>query len=329
MGMTFSDDTASRLVQPVPSLRFTLRQVECFLAVAQSGSISRAAESLHASESTVADAISAMERSLATELFRRRRSRGASLTSDGLAILPLARRILADGAELTAAVGRDVSSIAGPVRIGCLNTLASHVLPRLILEVEKRFPGIDIEYQIDDFASTMQETGTAELDLVVAFDNVVPPEFDSMTIATTEPMVVVSADHSLADRDQVQLSELEDEPMVLFDVLSSRFHAMEVMSAQGLRPRIAHRTSDYELCRALVGRGLGYSLLMRREISASTWDGQQVAYLYIEPRPRPVEALLAWPPGVVPPRVKAVVECMEIIRDEIAQDMLQTGYSTG
>lgn len=151
--------------------------------------ISGRAETLRSSESAVADAISGMERGLGTELFRRQRSRGATLTSDGLTVLPLARKMLADGAELTSSVGRDVSTIAGPVRIGCLNTLASHVLPRLIVEVGQRFPGIDIEYQIDDFATTLQELESADLDLVVAFDNVVPPQFESMTIATTEPML--------------------------------------------------------------------------------------------------------------------------------------------
>lgn len=319
--MSSLENIDPNLAQRVPSLRFTLRQVECFLAVAQHGSISRAAEILRASESTVADAVSGIERGLGTELFRRQRSRGVTLTSDGRTVLPLARRMLADGAELSSCVGNDVSTIAGPVRIGCLNTLASHVLPRLIVEVARRYPGIDIEYQIDDFATTLQERDTAELDLVVAFDNVVPPEYKSITIATTEPMLVVAADHPLATRDSVDLTAVENEPMVLFDVLSSRFHTMEVMSARGVRPRIQHRTSDYELCRSLVGRGLGYSLLMRRTIEARTWDRQHVAYLHIEPRPRPVEARLAWPSGPVAHRVQAVIECMQTVASEIAHDM--------
>lgn len=327
--MSSSGNIDPDLAQRVPSLRFTLRQVECFLAVAQHGSISRAAETLRASESTVADAVTGIERALGTELFRRQRSRGVKLTSDGRTVLPLARRMLADGAELSASVGNSVSTIAGPVRIGCLNTLASHVLPRLIVEVGQRYPGIDIEYQIDDFATTLQERDTAELDLVVAFDNVVPPEYESLTIATTEPMLVVAADHPFAAQTSVDLTEVEDEPMVLFDVLSSRFHTMEVMSARGVKPRIQYRTSDYELCRSLVGRGLGYSLLMRRTIDAKTWDRQEVAYLSLEPRPRPVEARLAWPAGPVPHRVQAVIECMQAVANEVVLDMGDSEASSG
>src|SRR5699024_7844791 len=60
--MNASDMHAHELIQPAPSMRFTLRQVECFIAVAEQGSISAAAEALRSSDSSIADAISAMER---------------------------------------------------------------------------------------------------------------------------------------------------------------------------------------------------------------------------------------------------------------------------
>lgn len=297
------------LEQPVLSLRFTLRQIECFLAVAEAGSIAKAANLLNASDSTVADAISAMERSLGSKLFQRRRSHGATLTSDGQTVLPLARRILADGAELTAAVGRDAGAVVGPVRIGCSPTLASLILPQLIVEVGHRFPGIDIQYQTDDLAPMIAKIENSELDLVVSFDIDVPPEFESVQLSTTEAMLVVASDHRLADREAVSLSEIAEEDMVLLDILSSRTHTLEIMSARGVTPRIKHRTPDYELCRSLVGRGLGYTLLMRRQVSRDTWDGRRVVYLPIEPAPRTVDVQMSWKQETIPPRVRAVVDC--------------------
>lgn len=319
--MDSSKVTDAELAQRAPSLRFTLRQVECFLAVSEYGSISRAAAALAASDSTVADAISAMERSLGAKLFQRRRSHGATLTSDGQTILPLARQILADGAELTAAVGRDVSTIVGPVRIGCSTTLASLILPRLMVEVSQQYPGIQVWYHTDDLEPLLEKVQNAELDLVISFDIDVPPEFESVRFATTEAMLVVASDHPLAGRESVELNEVADEPMVLLDILSSRTHTLELMSARGVKPRIAHRTDDYELCRSLVGRGLGYTLLMRRQITRDTWDGKRVVYLPIEPAPRAVDVLMSWPPAALPPRVKAVVKCAKTVGVEIAKAM--------
>lgn len=319
--MNVSDADFEELAQPAPSMRFTLRQLECFLAIAEQGSISGAAEALRSSDSSIADALSAMERSLGAKLFYRQRSRGASLTSDGLTILPIARKMLADGAELTAAVGRDVRTIVGPVRIGCVGTLASLILPGLLVEVNRQHPGIQLDYHTGDYDSMLEMMQKAELDLIVAFDIDIEPELKSVALAETQAMLVLAADHPLADREEVELSEVADDPMVLLDIRSSRTHTLELMSARGVKPRIGHRTTDYELCRALVGRGLGYTLLMRRAVSRATWDGRQVVYVPIRPRPRTVEIQLAWLPGALPPRVEAVVQCAQELGEQIGQAM--------
>ncbi|QZY50618.1 LysR substrate-binding domain-containing protein [Leucobacter tenebrionis] len=305
------------LSRRLPSLPFTLRQIECFLAVADSGSISGAAAALHASDSAVSDALTAMERALGASLFKRQRSRGATLTSDGLTILPLARRIVTDGAELTASVGREQSSIVGPVRIGLINTLASLILPRLLIATRQNYPGVHIEYRTGDLGTMLSAAEGAELDLVVTFDIEVPPEYERVALTTTEAMLVVSEEHPLASRDSVDLSEVAEEPMIMLDIAASRTHTLEIMSSRGITPRIAHRTADYELCRALVGRGLGYTLLMRRNVSPETWDGRRVVYLPIVPAPRPVEVLVAWPQNPLPPRVAAVVDCAKQLRGEM------------
>lgn len=304
-----------------PSLPFTLRQIECFLAVAESGSISRAAARLNASDSAVSDAVSAMERALGAALFRRRRSRGATLTSDGAAILPSVRRILTEGAELAASVGRGSQSIVGPVRIGCVGTLAGMLLPRLLIAVAERYPGIQLEYRIGDLTTLLSAAESGGLDLVVTFDIGVPPEYERVVLAETEAMLVVPAKHRLAGQERVSLTEVAEESMVLLDIVSSRTHTLELMSARGITPRIRHRTADYEFCRALVGRGLGYTLLMRRSVSTETWDGERVVYLPIDPPPRSVEVLIAWPAAPIPPRVSAVLDCAMGMRAAAAASM--------
>jgi len=319
---------ASELAQPAPAMKFTLRQLECFVAIAEEGSISGAADVLQSSDSSVADALSAMEHSLGAKLFNRQRSRGATLTSDGLTILPLARRILADGAELTAAVGRDVSSIVGPVRIGCVPTLASIMLPSLLVEVQQKYPGIQLEYQTGDYGMLTQMLSNAELDLLIAFDIDVEPELETVKLAETQAMLVVAADHPLASRAEVDLQEVADEPMVLLDILSSRTHTLELMSARGVKPRIKYRTTDYELCRSLIGRGLGYSLLMRRAVSRDTWDGTRIVFLPITPRPRVVEVQLARLPGPLPPRVEAVTEAARALVGKVGHALANGNLSS-
>lgn len=304
--------------QKLPAVPFTIRQLECFIATAECGSITAAAVALHASDSAVSDSISAMERALNAQLFKRHRSRGATLTSDGLTILPIARQIASHGAELAASVGRDQAAVVGPVRVGLINTLASVVLPRLLINTKQRHPGIHIEHRTGDLPELLEAIDRGELDLIVSFDIEVPPEFHRASLTTTEAMLVVSSEHPLAEKEEISLSDVADEPMIMLDIVASRMHALEIMSSRGVNPRIAHRTSDYELCRALVGRGLGYTLLMRRHVSPETWDGRRVVYIPLSPRPRPVDVLVAWPHNPLPPRIAAVVESAKLLSEDLA-----------
>lgn len=304
-----------------PSVAFTLRQVECFVAIAESGTISRAASRLHSSDSAVADALSAMERALGAPLFSRQRSRGVTLTSDGLSILPIARRMLVDAEELAVAVGRDPASVVGPVRIGAVNTLAPVVLPRLIVAMRERFPGVRLEYRTGDQPHLLAAMANAELDCVATFDIGVPPELHRRALLTTRACIVLSAADPLAAEPALPLERLADAPMVLLDIESSRTHTLELMSSRGITPRIAFRTENYELCRSLVGRGLGYTLLMSRDIAPRTWDGSEVVFVDIEPKPRDVDVLLTWRAEVRPPRLSALIEtASHVCRDMAMAD---------
>src|SRR5437899_2812892 len=103
--LSASPDRAGAGSAHFPHPAYTLRQLECFLAVAESGTIAGAAATLHSSESAVADAVSGLERALRSTLFQRQRARGVTLTSDGLAVLPAARRLLRDAEDVTSVVG--------------------------------------------------------------------------------------------------------------------------------------------------------------------------------------------------------------------------------
>jgi len=307
----------SGLMSSAASAPFTLRQLECFVAVAECGSISKAAEVVRASDSAVSDAITAMEKGLGATLFHRRRSKGATLTSDGLAILPVAHRMLNDAEELSSAVGRDAGTLMGPIRVGAVDTLAPVILPRLIELMRDRHPAVRVLFRVGDQPTLVTALASAELDLLMTFDIDVPPELRRRPIASTQAGVVIHSGHPLAGRESISLEEIADEPMVLLDIYASRVHTLELMSSRSITPRIAFRTESYELCRSLVGRGLGYTLLMRRSIDAQTWDGRSVTWIPITPAPRTVKILATWAAGTHPPRLVALIDAAVEIGKEI------------
>ncbi|MGO2110177.1 MAG: LysR substrate-binding domain-containing protein [Pseudoclavibacter sp.] len=297
---------------------FTFRQLECFAAVAEAGSIAGAAAGLHASESAVADAVTAFERAVGAQLLLRRRSRGVTLTSAGQAALPLAKDLLARASELSLTVaGSGDSSLRGPVRVGVLGTLAPSILPMLIREFTELHPEVEIRFALADQDELAERLTDGDLDLAFAYDIDFSPEFSRVVLHQTRADLVVSADHRLADEAEVDLRDVADEPMVLLDIAPSRQHALELMSALGVTPRIKYRTANYDLCRGLVGRGLGYSLLMARRFTPVTWDGSNVVNLRIRDMPRSIGVIAAWRPGPQPRRVTALVEFSRDVVSEL------------
>ena len=106
---------------------FTLRQLECFVAVADHGTIARAAEALHASPSAIGAAVEELERHLGQRLTVRRRAHGVSLTTAGRTLLPQARGLLSSARDLAPARG---GRLSGRLTVGCYQTLAASLLPK-------------------------------------------------------------------------------------------------------------------------------------------------------------------------------------------------------
>lgn len=293
--------------KPSPPMPFTLRQLECFVAVADSGSIAAASEALHASSSAVADAITAMERALGAPLLVRRRAHGARMTSDGRAALDIARRIIAEASDLMAAVS-GAGEVGGLVRIGTSGRLGATLLPRLIAALAHDMPGIEVELAHADQDSIVQQLERRAVDIALLYDIDVPPELRRTVLATTEAHAVVSSSHPLAQRSDVSLKELADEPMILLDIAPSRVHTLELMARLGIRPRVRWRAPDFDLVLGMVAAGLGYTLVMRRAAPEITIDGGRVRYLPLVETPRSTHVVLVTLDGPAPARVRAVLD---------------------
>lgn len=290
------------------AIPFTFRQLECFVSVAETQSLSRAAENLRLSDSAVSDAVSALEKSINRQLLIRRRAKGVTLTSDGLSFLQYARDLLTSATEAHRSVSHIDADVRGVVRIGAISTLAPTVLPKLIHRSAELYPLLDIDIVTADLPELLKMLENALVDVVLCFDIGVPPEAHRHTLASTQACVVVSENDPLARLDIVDLREVQSRPMILLDISPSHIHTLELMSSRGVIPNIVRRVQDYELCRALVARGLGYTLLMQKDVSPETWDGSRVVFVPISPVPRRVDILFLARTKTPGNRVKTIID---------------------
>lgn len=284
---------------------FTMRQLVAFVAVAETGTISAAADRLLVSQSAVSLAVTELEKALSAQLCVRRRAHGVHLTPAGESLLARARALLQQASEIEDEMLGAGGELAGRLAVGCYTTVGPTILPPLLSEFTELHPRVSLEFReaMADELGERLEGGA--LDAVITYDLELPPAWRTATLMTRRPALVVQAGHRLAATPgPVELASVRDEPMVLLDAAPASTHAMQVCARAGFTPRIEYRSANYETVRAYVGRGLGWTIMLHQPQLNRTYGGLKIVLLPIDvPDLDPVRLVIAWRPDVVLSRV--------------------------
>ncbi|MEU3269711.1 LysR substrate-binding domain-containing protein [Saccharomonospora sp. NPDC006951] len=283
---------------------YTMRQLAAFVAVAETGTISAAAERMHLSQSALAAAVTDLERALKVQLTVRKRARGVALTPTGETVLTRAKALLYQAGELQADAAGEEGGVAGPLAIGCYPSLGPTLLPSLLHDFTQRYPRAKIAVREDTQDRLRRRLDDGELDVVIVYDLDLSPEWRTVVLTTREPSVLLAPDHRLAKvSGPIRLADLAADPMVLLDASPSAEHALDVCARAGFAPKIAYRIQNYETARAFVGRGLGWALLVPRPRLDVTYEGLPVVVKPLAEPPVPIGVVAAWHQDSMPSKV--------------------------
>ncbi len=301
--------------------RYTLRQLEYFVAVAESGTVTAAADRVHLSQSAMSTALADLERALGVQLLVRHHARGVTLTPAGEELLIRARELLRQAEDLDSAAHALGEALVGRVRLGCFSILSPYLLPPLLAAVDERLPGLEVEpveESLDGLGAGLRE---GRFELALTYDLGLGTGFECEPLLEVRPHALLPADHRFAAQPSVRLEELADEPFVLLDLPHSRDYFTAAFGAAGVTPRIRYRTRSAETARALVARGLGWSLLNLRPATDESVEGRPVV---ARPLSDPVPALtvvLALAVGSRPTRRAQALA--DLAREVLTPPMLQ------
>ncbi|GAA1720462.1 hydrogen peroxide-inducible genes activator [Isoptericola hypogeus] len=294
---------------------FTLRQLSYLVTAADEGTIAAAAARLHVSPSAVSDAITALERVLGGRLTVRRRAHGLTLTGAGSRVVAQARPLLAASRELSLSLRSAGDELVGPITIGCYPTLAPTVLPPLLHDFGEAHPRVDLQTLEATHDQLEGRIETGEVDVAFVYDTLIPGHPRREKLFELPAHVLVAGDDPLAREPAVRLEDVVERDLILLDAPPSSEHTLSLFAARGLAPRVRHRTTSYEAVRTLVGRGLGYGILVQRPVNPASYEGYPVAMKEITPAVPPVGIDVIWSATQQPPaRVRALVEFARSIR---------------
>jgi DNA-binding transcriptional LysR family regulator len=259
------------------SPRFTLRQLAYFVAAAEEGSVARAAGQLKLSQPSISSAIAKLEDQLGVQLLVRHHAQGVSLTPQGSRLLASARNLLHHSEEFQRQAASTSGEIAGPLHIASFATLAPAFMPALIAGFGSLYPSVRMAITEGRQDELIEGLRHGSFEMALCYDVDLPDDLGKTPLASFDPYILLPASHRLARRDVVSLHELKDEPMILLDVAPSRSYFLGLFRAQGIEPHVGFSSPSLELVRGMVGRGLGFSLLVTRPSGDHTYEGTKLA----------------------------------------------------
>ncbi len=238
------------------------QSLTAFMAVAESGSFSAAAERLFLTQPAVSKRIAQLEQQLGTRLFDRV-GRRIRLTEAGQALLPPARQVLLDLEDMSRAISNLTGTVSGTLRIGTSHHIGLHRLPPVLRRFSREYPDVKLDIHFIDSEEAWEAVLHGDLEMGVV---TLPPQPDPRLHSQSvwqDPLVFMAApEHPLARLDRVPLETLTGYSAILpSPVTFTRRIVESLFEEQALTLNISMSTNYLETIHMMVSIGLGWSVL--------------------------------------------------------------------
>lgn len=238
-----------------------IKQISYFMAVAQEGSFSRAAEKLEVSQPTLSMAVKKLEEELGAELFYSF-NRRQNLTDEGLRLKEGAAKLLEVYQETIENVKLSDHVGSGVVTLGLSPLFGACFFGDLIPSFAAAYPDIKIN-MIEDGANKIDElVERGEVDLAVTLNTERTASFASCHFSTQRNVALLHKNHPLSNARSITVTDLKEDSFAIFnqDFILNR-QIMSACHAAGFRPKIALLSSQWDFMVELVSRNRAVSIL--------------------------------------------------------------------
>ncbi len=276
-------------------MNLSIKQIRYFVAAADFGKVSAAAQELNVSQSAVTAAIQQLETGLGVKLFTRNPS-GVSLTAEGGRFLRHARDIVAAVNQAVQSPLTTDTAITGRVKVGVSYTVVGYFLPRHLARFERTFPRITIELRELPRDTVEKGLNSGELDIAVMLvSNLRDKEnLTHETLFRSKRRLWLPLDHHLLKADSVPLADIAQEPYVMLTVDEAHQTAHNYWKGTGLQPRTIFNTFSVEAIRSMVAASRGVTILSDMVYRPWSLEGQRIETRNVDADIPTMDVGLAW-----------------------------------
>lgn len=253
-----------------------IHQLTYFVAVAETGSFTRAAERCSVAQPSLSQQIMKLEQELGESLFDRL-PRRVVLTEAGRMLLPRANSILAELQDIKQGLNEDIEDGRGVLSVGFIPTVAPFVLPRVIERFSRDFPLATLSVQEDLTEVLVREIIDGKLDVGITSLPIHNKLIRTQELLSEPLMVASSHGHDIVSRASLHVKELDDYPFIaLSEVHCLGEQVQSFCYRQDLSLRIVCHTSQLSTVQNCVALGLGVSLVPQALALSDT--SEQISY---------------------------------------------------
>lgn len=240
-------------------MRYSLRQLEVFLATARHENVSRAARDLSMSQSAASGALKELEQQFDVKLFDRVGKR-LRLSELGAQLRPAAENLLAQARAFEQSLADQ--EVSGRLAVGATLTIGNYLAVGMIAEFRQRFPGTDIALTVANMASVAERVASFELDMGLIEGELNHPDLHTLHWRGDQLVVFAAPDHPLAGYDKLDDRALQTLPWIVRESGSGTRQTFE-RAMQGILPdlEIAMELQHTEAIKRAVEAGLGVGCL--------------------------------------------------------------------
>ena len=255
-------------------MKLDVRHLQLVEAITAEGSVTRAAERLHVTQSALSHQLREIETRLGTPLFLRV-NRRLALAPAGERLLQSARRVLDELRIAEEDIGRLASNQQGVIRVSTGCYTCYQWLPPLLAPFHKRYPGVDVEIVPDVTRSAAEALLARKIDLAL-LHGVRDPRLRVTPVFEDEMVVLVPRGHALAKKPFAVADDLAGEHLIMHSPPEESLFA-KALAREGVRPRKYSVVMLTEAIVELVRAGVGVSSLPRWTVERELRSGELVA----------------------------------------------------
>lgn len=241
------------------SVMINLEAIHCFCTIVELGNFRQAAQKLHRTQPAITQQLKRLEATVGHSLLDRKRRlptpEGEIMYTKGKELLLQAHNIVQEIEDLDESPKREL-------RVGTSDTNALYFLPPYVSTFTQNWPELKLEIYSQSTDQIASRVIDGELDLGIITLPLSRPELETLTLFEQRLVLVVPADHSLAEKKQVSLNQLKNEHFVLLNQSTRTGSLIQNFFAErDFVPKVTMYSGSFEVIKRYISQGVGISFL--------------------------------------------------------------------